>query len=50
MHKIPLYTAASKTWTRTLDRTLDTDPKKTGPWKTWTQEKLDRQNMEWILD
>ena len=34
--------ASSKTWTRTLDP----DPEKTGPWKTWSQKNLDPEKYE----
>ena len=34
--------ASSKTWTRTLDP----DPEKTGPRKTWSQKNLDPEKYE----
>ena len=31
---------------KTLVRTLDTDPEKPGPWKTWTLKKWILKNMD----
>ena len=38
-----ISTALIKTWTRTLK---NLDPKKPGPWETWTQNKLDPEPWE----
>ena len=38
--------ATSKTWTQTLDP----DPEKPGPWKTWTLKNLDYEKRGKQLD